>query len=106
MYPRDGCRRPALVALFLALLLGAVAATNIRVRGQNVANSLADSALIARGELLFSASFTPGQGLGPPLQPYLLLRLPLYPYDGRHGYGRGRYGHASRTTDAHGLRPL
>ncbi len=95
MYPRHGRRRTALVALFLALLLGAVAATNIRARGQDLANSLADSALIARGELLFSVSFTPGQGLGPLFNHTSCSGCHFTPTKG--GMGMGGLGTAMRV---------
>jgi CxxC motif-containing protein (DUF1111 family) len=65
MCPQRGRSRLALFSLFLALLPGALAVMNLRARGQDLTDSHTDSALIGRGELLFSASFTPGQGLGP-----------------------------------------
>jgi CxxC motif-containing protein (DUF1111 family) len=60
------CRRSQtkLGGIFLVLLLGSLVITNGKICAQN-ANSRTDPALIARGELLFGASFTPGQGLGP-----------------------------------------
>jgi CxxC motif-containing protein (DUF1111 family) len=51
--------------IFLALLLSVVLVMDIRANGQDRLYSSSDPSLISRGELLFSTSFTPGQGLGP-----------------------------------------
>ncbi len=65
MYPWHSRSPATLAVVFLALLLGVLLGMDLRARAQERPYAGNDSALVVRGELLFSASFTPGQGLGP-----------------------------------------
>ena len=64
MHPWHSSSAATLVATFLVVFL-VVPGMELRARGQERPSSANDSSLVARGELLFGASFTPSQGLGP-----------------------------------------